>query len=102
VTTASGAKIFYEETSYRTLIAGQDTKLNIWDNEYSYEGVQNGVSSTNIDYSIETIEPLHFKVVPRGIYGGILSLDIGTYKDIEINYNTSTITFLDKSYPFVN
>lgn len=102
VTTESGAKIFYEENSYRTQIAGQDTKLNIWDNEYLIEGVQNGVSSTDIDYSIETLEPLHFKVVPRGVYGGILSVNIGTYKDIEIDYNNSTITFLGNTYPFAN
>lgn len=100
ITTKSGAVIEYQENSTRTWIAGSETPLYIWDDEYSWEGSQTGTSSSGLDYSLTTEESLHVVLLPRSIKSGILDVDIANIKDIKINYNNSTITILGKAYPF--
>ncbi|MHA7862834.1 hypothetical protein [Flagellimonas marinaquae] len=100
ITTKAGDVIQYQEDSKRTWISGSETPLNIWDDEYLLDGLQTGISSTGLDYSLSTIEPLHFVLVPRGIKSGVLSVDLGDIKDIELNYTNSTITILGTTYPF--
>ncbi|AUP77810.1 hypothetical protein [Flavivirga eckloniae] len=100
ITTKAGATINYTENSTRTWIAGSDTPLNIWDDEYMLEGTQTGVSSKDVEYTLTVEKPLHFVLLPRGIKSGILNLDIGGLKDVKLNYEDSTITILGKSYPF--
>jgi hypothetical protein len=100
ITTKAGDVIQYQEDSKRTWISGSETPLNIWDDEYLLDGLQTGISSAGLDYSLSTIESLHFVLVPRGIKSGILSVDLGDIKDIELNYTNSTITILGSTYPF--
>jgi len=100
ITTKTGDVIQYEEDSKRTWISGSQTPLNIWDDEYLLDGLQTGISSSGLDYSLSTIEPLHFVLVPRGVKSGILSVELGDIKDIELNYTNSTITILGTTYPF--
>ncbi|WP_127141970.1 hypothetical protein [Flagellimonas marinaquae] len=100
ITTKVGDVIQYQEDSKRTWISGSETPLNIWDDEYLLDGLQTGISSAGLDYSLSTIEPLHFVLVPRGIKSGVLSVDLGDIKDIELNYTNSTITILGTTYPF--
>jgi hypothetical protein len=100
ITTKAGDVIQYQEDSKRTWISGSETPLNIWDDEYLLDGLQTGISSAGLDYSLSTIEPLHFVLVPRGIKSGILSVDLGDIQDIELNYTNSTITILGSTYPF--
>ena len=102
ITTKTGATINYVENGIRTWVAGADTPLNIWDDEYMLEGTQSGVSSKGVEYSITVEEPLHFVLLPRGIKSGILAIDIANISDIKLNYTTSTITILGKSFPFTN
>ena len=46
--------------------------------------------------------PLYFTLLPRAIKSGVLNMDIGTIKDIELNYTESKITILGVSFPLVN
>ncbi|MEC3907701.1 hypothetical protein VOI54_11780 [Tamlana sp. 2201CG12-4] len=94
----NGAAINYTEDSFRTWIAGSDTPLNIWDDEYLLEGEQSGISSKGIGYALTIEEPLHFVLLPRNIKSGILDLDIGEVNDIKLNYNNSTVTILGVTY----
>lgn len=96
----SGAEINYTENSTRTWVAGSDTPLYIWDDEYLLEGTQSGISSKNVGYSLTVEEPLHFTLLPRQVKSGILNVQVGAINDIKINYTTSMITVFGKSYPF--
>jgi hypothetical protein len=102
ITTKTGATINYTENSTRTWIAGFNSPFNIWDDEYMLDGTQSGTSSKGVAYALTIEEPLHFVLLPRSIKSGILDLDIGNIKDVKLNYATSTITILGKSFPFGN
>jgi len=100
ITTKTGDVIQYQEDSKRIWISGSETPLNIWDDEYLLDGLQTGISSSGLDYSLSTIEPLHFVLLPRGIKSGVLSVDLGDINDIELDYTDGTITILGETYPF--
>lgn len=102
ITTKTGATINYTENSTRTWVAGFDTPLNIWDDEYLLDGTQAGTSSKDVDYTLTVDEPLHFVLLPRNIKSGILDIDVANIKDIKLNYTTSTITIFGVEYPFGN
>ena len=102
IITGAGDTINYTENSTRTWVAGFNTPLNIWDDEYLLEGTQSGTSSKNVDYSLTIEEALHFVLLPRSIKFGILDIDVANINDIKINYTNSTITILGMSYPFGN
>jgi hypothetical protein len=101
ITTKEGEIISYKENSFRTWIEGSESPLNIWDDAYLLEGSQNGMNSKGLEYALSIEDPLHVVLLPRGIKSGILNIDIGKIKDIELNYNTSTITILGISYPIL-
>lgn len=100
ITTQAGAVINYTENSVRTWVAGSNTPLNIWDDEYKLDGSQSGVSSKGIGYTLTIEEPLHFVLLPRNIKSGILNVSIGNINNIKLNYTNSTITILGKTFPF--
>ncbi|MBU3822588.1 hypothetical protein KO566_10980 [Flavobacteriaceae bacterium XHP0103] len=101
ITNATGATINYTEQSTRTWVAGSDTPLNIWDDEYLLDGTQAGVSSKGIEYALTVVDPLHFVLLPRSIESGILNVSVGNINDIELNYTNKTLTILGKTYPFI-
>lgn len=100
ITTSTGATIDYTEDSTRTWVAGSDTHLNIWDDEYMLEGMQSGTSSKGVDYTLTVEESLHFVLLPRSVEAGILDIDVAGIEDIKLNYNTKMVTILGKNYPF--
>jgi len=102
ITNESVGSISYIENSTRTWIAGSDTPLNIWDDDYLLDGTQSGVSSKDIEYSLTVQDPLHFVLLPRAIESGILNVNVGNINDIELNYTNKTLTILGKMYPFIN
>lgn len=102
ITNESVGSISYIENSTRTWIAGSNTPLNIWDDEYLLDGTQSGVSSKGIEYSLTVQDPLHFVLLPRNIESGILNVTVGNIDDIELNYTNKTLTILGKTYPFIN
>ncbi|WP_157607871.1 hypothetical protein [Seonamhaeicola sp. S2-3] len=102
ITATTGATISYTENSTRTWIAGANTPFNIWDDEYMLAGTQSGVSSKGISYTLTIEEDLHFVLLPRSIQSGILDVSVGSIDDIKLNYTTSTITILGKTFSFEN
>lgn len=100
ITTATGGIINYTENATRTWVAGDDTPLNIWDDEYMLDGVQSGVSSKGVNYTLTVEESLHFVLLPRSIKAGILNIDVASIEDIKLNYNTKMVTILGKNIPF--
>ncbi|KAB1067107.1 hypothetical protein F6U93_11840 [Tamlana haliotis] len=102
IATEAGAGIQYKENSTRTWISGFDTPLNIWDDEYLLDGKQSGESSKGVEYTLTIDESLHFVLLPRQVKSGILSLEVGFFKDIKLNYGEKTITVLGVTYPLVD
>ncbi|MEN3324552.1 hypothetical protein VP395_12495 [Mariniflexile soesokkakense] len=102
ITTNAGKTINYTENSTRTWVAGSDTPFNIWDDEYMLDGMQSGISSKGVEYSLTIEESLHFVLLPRGIESGILDVSVGSIDNIKLNYNTKMITIFGKEYPFGN
>ncbi|MDO6758936.1 hypothetical protein Q4566_01890 [Tamlana sp. 2_MG-2023] len=102
ITTETGESIQYNEDSMRTWVSGFDTPLHIWDDEYLLDGKQSGESSKGVDYTLTVDESLHFVLLPRQVKSGILSLDVGLFKDIKLDYADKTITVLGTTYPFVD
>ncbi|MBP0904596.1 hypothetical protein ACFSKN_11895 [Mariniflexile gromovii] len=102
ITTSTGKSINYVENSTRTWVAGSDTPLNIWDDEYMLDGTQSGVSSKGVEYTLTIEESLHFVLLPRDIESGILDVSVGNIDDIKLNYTTKMITIFGKEYPFGN
>lgn len=94
VTAASGITINFDAVSTRTWIAGSETPLNIWDDEYLLDANQWGSSSNGTPYQLIFEEPLHYVLLPRAIKSGIIDLAIGSVSDIKINYNNRTTTIL--------
>lgn len=99
ISTDSGLSISYQEDSFRTWIAGFDTPLNIWDDEYLLDGEQSGTSSKGIDYTLTVEESLHFDLLPRAVKSGVLRIDIGVFNNIILDYEAKSITILGVSYP---
>lgn len=98
VTSNNGNSAYYSEDSFRTWIAGSNTPLNIWDDEYLLQGKQLGTSSQGVDYSLTVEEALHFVLLPRSIKSGILDMEIGEISNIKVNYTLGTFTILGKTY----
>lgn len=101
ITSKTGDTINYTENSTRTWVAGFDTPLNIWDDEYTLDGTQSGISSKGVTYSLTIEESLHFVLLPRSIKSGILNFDVSIIKDIKMDFTNSTITIFGVTYPFV-
>jgi hypothetical protein len=100
ITTNTGKSINYVENSTRTWVAGSNTPLNIWDDEYMLDGTQSGVSSKGVEYLLTIEESLHFVLLPRSITAGILDVSVGNINGIKLNYTNSTITLFGKTFPF--
>ncbi|TNJ43083.1 hypothetical protein KFZ70_11620 [Tamlana fucoidanivorans] len=100
ITDGNDHSVQYKENSFRTWVAGADTPLNIWDDEYLLDGTQSGMSSRGVAYTLTIEESLHFVLLPRSITSGILDLDIGQIKNIKLNFNNATVTILGNTYPW--
>ncbi|GAA4971101.1 hypothetical protein [Algibacter aquimarinus] len=100
VTVTNDIFIRFFQSTFRTWIAGSETPLNIWDDEYLIEGDQLGLSSNGVNFSTFIEEPLHLVVLPREIKSGIIDLEIGSVPNIKINYTNETFTILGKTTSF--
>ncbi|MDA3910566.1 MAG: hypothetical protein PF448_04325 [Bacteroidales bacterium] len=109
ITTPESKHIYYEENTVREWVAGEETLLNPWDDNYLITGDQTGVSSDSIDYqlNIHTTSPLDVLVACKWVRAGLLDLDIEDFPTITINYgdgtcdNQATATIYDVEYPIV-
>nr|WP_321450652.1 hypothetical protein [uncultured Carboxylicivirga sp.] len=96
------AVINFKQNSTRTWVAGSDTPLNIWDDEYTLDGTQTGVSSKGVTYAMSITESLHFVVLTKEVTKGKVAVVIEGLPNIEMDYNTSTIKIGEISYPMKN
>ena len=94
ITVVDGISINIDEVSTRRWIAGSETPLNIWDDEYLLDSNQWGISSNGTPFQLVYEEPLHYVLLPRAIKSGIVDLEIGSVSDFKINFNDQTITVL--------
>ncbi|MEA1874935.1 MAG: hypothetical protein U9N51_10995 [Bacteroidota bacterium] len=109
ITTPDNKHIYYEESTEREWIAGEETLLNPWDDNYLITGNQSGVSSDSIEYqlNVHVADPLDVLVECKWVRAGLLDLDIEDFPTITINYGDGTCdhqaiaTINDVEYPFV-
>nr|WP_321408131.1 hypothetical protein [uncultured Carboxylicivirga sp.] len=94
--------IEYQQNSTRTWVAGSDTPLNIWDDEYTLDGTQNGTSSKGVEYALSITESLHFVVLTKQITEGKMAVVIEGLPNIVMDYTTSTIKIGELTYPMHN
>jgi hypothetical protein len=99
VTAPTGEVVTYEQNSTRSWVAGTDSPLNIWDDEYELEGTQEGVSSKGVEYTMTVGEPLHVVVYPRAITSGTLEVKMEGLPTMLFNYEDNTITIGGQTYP---
>ncbi len=95
----NGAVINYTQNTTRTWVKGDDTPIDIWDDEYKLDGIQNGVSSKGIKYELDITEPLHFIVLSKEITEGKIAVDIEGLPDMELDYTESKIRIGEQSFP---
>jgi hypothetical protein len=106
--TPQGAEIAYKENTTRIWIAGDSTLLNPWDDNYHIVGTQNGISSEDVEYSlnVDGTDPLDVLVGCKWIRAGLLKLEIETLPEIRIDYgdgncdNDAVAIINGESYPF--
>lgn len=108
VITPDEKEIYYEQNSQREWIEGEDTPLNVCDDVYLIDGVQSGISSDNVTYSITVIESLDVRVCCKYIRDGVLDIDIQDLPTVTVNYgvgegecnNKAVATILGIEFPF--
>ncbi len=87
VTTADGREITREAQHTRTIVAGYDTPLYRWDNEYKIEGSASGVNSKGHEYTSTITEPLDIMAGCHWIRAGV--------KEMVVDGNTIVIDYGD-------
>lgn len=95
----AGAVINYSQNTTRTWVKGDATPLDIWDDEYTLDGIQNGMSSKGVEYALDITEPLHFVVLSKEIKEGRMAVDIAGLPAIEMDYTNSKIWIGEQSFP---
>jgi hypothetical protein len=107
VTTPLSKVINYEENTSREWVAGEETPLNICDDNYFITGTQNGMSSDSITYTLTVQNRLDVLVCCRYIRGGILDVDMEGLATITVNYGdgtcdeNATVSINNTEYPIV-
>lgn len=107
VTTPLSKVINYEENTSREWVAGEETILNICDDNYFITGTQNGMSSDSITYTLTVQNRLDVLVCCRYIRGGILDVDMEGLATITVNYGdgacdeNATVSINNTEYPIV-
>ncbi len=97
--TKDGAVIEYHQNTTRTWIAGADTPSILGDDEYTIEGSQSGVSSSDVNYDMTIAETLHFVVLGRRFSEGVLNVAIEGLDEIVLDYSASSIKIGDNLFP---
>ncbi len=108
IITPEGDHLYYEENTEREWVAGEETLLNPWDDNYLITGDQSGISSDSVNYSltIHDVDPLDVIVNCKWIRAGKLDLNIEDFPLITIDYgigtcdNEAEATINGVDYPF--
>ncbi len=91
----------------REWIAGEDTFLNPWDDEYLITGTQTGLTKAGENYEIEILTPLHVKLNCRWLTSGSLQITTSSlsepaivdYGNGECN-SQAVVSYKGKDYSF--
>ncbi len=72
-------------------ISGESTLLNPWDDKFSTTGSANGVTTTNVNYTItiDNANPLITEWICRYIEQGKLTITVGTQPSILVDYGNT-------------
>lgn len=76
ITSPEGKSFHFEQSTVREWIGGQETPLNICDDDYQITGTHSGISSDGYTYSVTTTEPLLVNVCCRYIEDGKLNVEL--------------------------
>lgn len=104
VTTPEGKTIIWNAEREREWIAGEETKLNIWDDEYAITGGSDGVNSNGTKFTKTITSELIVQVGCRWIKQGVIDLDIEGKDKIIVDYgdgkcdNDATVEYNDNTY----
>lgn len=104
ITTPEGKTIEWVAEREREWISGEDTKWNIWDDEYAITGGSDGVNSNGTKFTKTITSELIVQVGCRWIKKGAIDLDIEGKNKIIVDYgdgncdNDATIDYNDKTY----
>ncbi|MGC9330535.1 MAG: hypothetical protein ACP5DZ_01500 [Bacteroidales bacterium] len=92
ITTPEGGHIYYEENTEREWVAGEETLLNPWDDNYLITGDQSGISSDSVNYTltIHDFDPLDVIVNCKWIRAGKLDMSIENFPLITIDFGIGT------------
>ena len=107
IITSEGFHIYFEQTCTREWVAGESTPLQICDDIYYIEGVQSGISSDGIEYTLTTETPLDVLSCCKWVRNGILNIDIQGLSNMSIDFsygtgdcdNKSSLLFNGNIYP---
>ena len=108
IITTPDQKVFTWNTNRtRTWISGEDTYLNILDDEYEITGSAYGVTSRNKPYTLSIIKPLNVRLDCPWVRGGTIEIQVNNGPTITADYGdgdcspNATATILGKSFPFI-
>lgn len=94
----NGTVQFTRETR-RTQTEGTASPINIWDDRFLIDAVENGVSSAGVSYRISTKKTLDYSTLTK-VLGGILLVEVdGFDQDIEIDYDLGEIRIGSLTFP---
>lgn len=105
ITTPDSKIVYFNQNSTRTWTEGEATTVQPCDDVYLIAGIQDGISSDSISYTITTPEPLNVLVCCKWVRSGILNINIEDFPTISIDYgetncdNQASISFGGTTYP---
>ncbi|MDX2444713.1 MAG: hypothetical protein QNK30_13020 [Bacteroidales bacterium] len=91
----------------RTWIAGEDTYLNVLDDEYELAGGASGKTTRDKDFTLDITKPLNVKGDCPWLRGGTIDIKVNNTVTITTDYGdgdctpSATATILGKSFPFI-
>lgn len=105
ITKPTGEVFTYTSDRIRTWVAGDNTPLNIFDDQYEITGTASGNNAQGGSYTINTVSPILFKVGCKWPVSGQLNIDLSSLNhDIGVDYGNGncdlsfTATYRGKTY----
>ena len=93
--TIDGSVRTWQTTRFNTWVAGENTILNWWDDEYDVSGSATGVTHSGKNYSINITEDLRVKILCKWIQDGNLEISVQDIPTIYVDYGVGTLTPCD-------
>lgn len=107
ITTPDQEVIEWSTNRTRTWLAGEDTYLNVLDDEYELTGSAVGVTSRDVAFTFNITKPLNVKGDCRWIRSGTIDLKVYNTIIVTTDYGdngcspNATATILGNTFPFI-